>query len=177
MFKNCLFQESPYEVLASKEWIDDRWAGDQENRVFHKNEGYRVINEGVAEGAIVGGNLCTLNLLQGTEYMPSLKNTILFLEDDSMSEPFTFDRDLQSLIHQPEFTEVKGIVFGRFQTESHMTNELLVKIVETKKELAGLPIISGADFGHTTPMITIPIGGTARISARQENVTIEFLAH
>lgn len=109
--------------------------------------------------------------------MPSLKNTILFLEDDSMSEPFTFDRDLQSLIHQPEFTEVKGIVFGRFQTESHMTNELLVKIVETKKELAGLPIISGADFGHTTPMITIPIGGTARISARQENVTIEFLAH
>jgi len=44
-----------------------------------------VINGGKATGNIVGGNLCSINLLQGTEYMPDIKDKILFIEDDSMS--------------------------------------------------------------------------------------------
>ena len=47
-----------------------------------------IIQEGEAEGTIIGGNLCTINLLQGTEYMPSLENSILFIEDDEESHPF-----------------------------------------------------------------------------------------
>ena len=31
---------------------------------------YTVIQQGVCEGTIIGGNLCTLNLLQGTQFMP-----------------------------------------------------------------------------------------------------------
>lgn len=34
---------------------------------------YYVIQEGCCEGEIIGGNLCTLNLLQGTQYMPNTK--------------------------------------------------------------------------------------------------------
>jgi muramoyltetrapeptide carboxypeptidase len=93
-FKNCLIADEEFEVGVSKLWSDDSWFKNQENRQFVANEGWFVINNGVAEGTIIGGNLCTLNFLQGTEFMPSLANSILFIEDDYEVSPEAFDRDL-----------------------------------------------------------------------------------
>ncbi|MCY8636185.1 LD-carboxypeptidase, partial [Bacillus spizizenii] len=72
---------------------------------------------------LIGGNLCTLNLLQGTEYYPGTENAILLIEDDDMSDIHMFDRDLQSLIHLPAFSHVKGILIGRFQKASNVSIE------------------------------------------------------
>lgn len=66
---------------------------------------YEVVQEGFCEGKIVGGNLCTLNLLQGTEFMPELKDTILFIEDNNtMGDYFVqeFDRNLQNGLADPK---------------------------------------------------------------------------
>ena len=176
-FKKCVMESGPFEVRPSKEWSDDEWYKNQEKREFIKNKGFLVINEGEAEGTIIGGNLCTLNLLQGTEFMPSLKNTILFIEDDEESKPQHFDRDLQSLIHLPDFDGVKGIVIGRFQKASEMSEKLLTKIIKTKRELNDIPVIANVDFGHTTPHITFPIGGKARIFASKDKTKLEILEH
>jgi len=46
-----------------------------------------------------------------------------------------------------------------------MTKAFLRQIITTKKELMKLPVIANVDFGHTLPMITFPIGGTATIIA------------
>lgn len=164
-FRKLMMDNKEIVVRPSKHWSDDEWYLDQENRVFIRNEGPFIINDGEAKGIIIGGNLCTLNLLQGTEYMPSLKNSILFLEDDYESSPATFDRDLQSLIHQPDFQHVKGLVIGRFQQGSRMTKELLIKIITSKEELSDIPVIADVDFGHTSPMITFPVGGQASLRA------------
>lgn len=161
-------------VRPSKHWSDDPWYRDQENREFIKNEGSFIINDGEAQGTIIGGNLCTLNLLQGTEYMPSLTNSVLFLEDDYESSPATFDRDLQSLIHQPEFQHVKGLVIGRFQKASHMTSDLLTKIIKSKEELSDIPVVADVDFGHTSPLITFPVGGQASIRAYGARVELRI---
>ena len=67
--------------------------------------------------------------------MPELDNSALFLEDDYVTTPEIFDRDLQSLIHLPDFNKVKGIVIGRFQNKSKITNDLLTQIIKTKKNL------------------------------------------
>ncbi|USG67258.1 LD-carboxypeptidase [Brevibacillus ruminantium] len=163
---------TPIEVTPSEHWSDDEWYLDQDNRRFITSEGYLTIQEGEAEGTIIGGNLCTLNLLQGTEYMPSLRDAILFIEDDLESSPQTFDRDLQSLIHQPDFSGVKGVVIGRFQEASRMTDEKLIKIIRTKPELQGLPVIAHLHFGHTSPLFTFPIGGRAMIRARGGEVSL-----
>jgi muramoyltetrapeptide carboxypeptidase LdcA involved in peptidoglycan recycling len=176
-FKACLMREEPYRIEPSEEWSNDRWAGSDEPRNFMKNEGPWALQEGSAEGTIVGSNLCTLNLLQGTEYMPSLKDTIVFLEDDHESRPEHFDRDLQSLLHQQGFTGVKGLVIGRFQKESGMTRELLEQIITTKQELKGIPVVANVDFGHTYPMATIPIGGEARIDVKEDRQAIEVVKH
>lgn len=164
-FKRCLFSGDPITLQPAKEWSDDLWATKQDEREFILNDGYWVFNEGKAQGTLIGGNLCTLNLLQGTEFMPSLEGTVLFLEDDNESQPHTFDRDLQSLIHQPGFKGVRGIVIGRFEQASKMTHDLLQQIIASKKELQGLPVLGNVDFGHTSPLITFPIGGEARVEA------------
>ena len=62
--------------------------------------------------------MSTLNLLQGTPYMPNLKDKILFLEEDSLTGRATlktFDRYLHSLMQQQDFEHVKGIVIGKMQ--------------------------------------------------------------
>jgi muramoyltetrapeptide carboxypeptidase len=175
-FRKCLFSKKSLEVAASPEWCSG-WSAIQDNPSFHPNEGYWLLNEGRAEGKIIGGNLCTLNLLQGTEYMPGLKNAILFIEDDYESQPHHFDRDLQSLIHLPDFPKVKAIVIGRFQKESGMTRELLAKIIKSKKELDNMPVIANADFGHTAPRITFPIGGKATLLAESGKVELKIIKH
>jgi len=176
-FKKCIIENKEINILPSKEWSDDAWYIDQDKRDFIKNNGYLVINEGSAEGTIIGGNLCTFNLLHGTEFMPSLKNSILFLEDDDVSNDVTFDRDLQSIIHQPGFSGVKGIVIGRFQKKSEVTNEKLIKIIKTKEELKNIPVIANADFGHTTPICTFPIGGKAIFMANKKEVSLKIIEH
>ncbi len=80
-FKKCLMKDESFELESSKEWSDDAWYMDQENRTFEKNEGFLVINKGKAKGTIIGANLCTFNLLHGTEFIPNFKDTILFIED------------------------------------------------------------------------------------------------
>lgn len=176
-FKKCLMKAVPFAVTPSEEWSDDRWYQDQENRSLIPNEGFLIINDGQAEGKLLGGNLCTLNLLQGTEYMPSLADSILLLEDDNESKPSTFDRDLQSLIHQAGFEDVKGLLIGRFQQESEMEQAKLVQIIRSKRELTRIPVIANADFGHTTPQFTFPIGGRGRLVAIDRKVSFTILEH
>ena len=174
-FKKMFFSDEEFEVVSSKEWSDDLWFIDQENREFIPNDGMFVINEGKAEGEIVGGNLCTLNLLQGTKYMPNIENKILFLEDDNMAGKIflmEFDRNLQSLIHMPEFKTVKALVLGRAEKDCIMTKEKWIKMIKNKPELKNIPVIAGVDFGHTTPIIAFPIGGKARLEAKDNNIKL-----
>ncbi|MGD8191380.1 S66 family peptidase [Brevibacillus ginsengisoli] len=176
-FRKCLMQEEAFEVKASSYWSDDEWYLDQENREFIANEGPFVIQEGEATGTIIGGNLCTLNLLQGTEFMPDLTNAILFVEDDLESNALTFDRDLQSLLHLEATSRIRGLVIGRFQKASKVTRELLRKSITTKAELQGIPVVADLDFGHTTPCFPFPIGGEARLTVRGDQVKLVIEKH
>ena len=176
-FKKMFFENKKIEVLTSKQWSNDKWLKNQEDRNFINNEGMKIINEGEAEGKIIGGNLCTLNLLQGTEYMPDLDNSILFIEDDGETgKAFIkeFDRNLQSLLHCAKGKKIKGLVIGRAENVSEMNYDKWNKIIESKSELQNIPIIINADIGHTTPIFTFPIGGNVNIVANDKKIEIKF---
>jgi len=178
-FKKCLMNNDEFKVNPSKTYSDDSWYKNQENRNIIPNKGHIILNKGEAEGIIFGGNLCTFNLLQGTEFMPNISNSIIFIEDDDFSGDNTdifFDRNLQSLIHQPNFEKVRGIIIGRFQNKSEMNLEKLKYIIKTKKELDNIPIIANVDFGHTNPLITFPIGGIIKLIVNDE-VELTILKH
>lgn len=142
-------------------------------------QSYTVLQEGVCEGTIIGGNLCTLNLLQGTDYMPDLTDVILFLEDDNIMGPYfpyEFDRNLHSLL-QVKNSRIRGVVFGRFAEDCGLTPETIRRIIRTKRQLRHIPILFGADFGHVFPFFTFPIGGTARLAATGSHAEITVLSH
>lgn len=174
-FEKIFLKDESVKIVSSEKYSDDNWFVDQENRNFIKNEGMQVVNEGNCTGKIIGGNLCTFNLLQGTEFFPSLKNAILFLEDDDFSGDnflYEFDRNLESLIQTDSFKGVKGIVFGRCQEKSNMTKEKWISLIKNKKELSNIPVVINANFGHTTPIFTFPIGGMCDLKASKEKVDL-----
>jgi len=177
-FLKCLASNEPIEILPAETWSDDSWYIDQENREFIKNEGYVSIHEGEATGEIIGGNMSTFNLLQGTPYMPSLQGKILFLEEDSLTGKATlktFDRYLHSLMQQTDFEYVKGIVIGRMQKGVECMIEDIQEMIASKPELTHIPIIANASFGHTTPIFTFPIGGRAKITSNKKNTSITIV--
>ena len=162
---HTLFVGHNQELKASEQWSDDMWFLDQKNRKFIENEGWWHIQKGKAKGTIIGGNLCTFILHLGTPYRPTFEeNTILFIEDDEESHLLTFERNLQALINQDDFKNVKGLVIGRFQNNSKVTREKLEFILKNKPELSKMPIIANIDMGHTTPIATIPLGCECEIT-------------
>ncbi len=71
-FKKCLFSKEPFDIKPSEKYSDEIWANEQLKINFIENEGFWIINEGIAKGKILGGNQCSFNLLQGTQYMPKI---------------------------------------------------------------------------------------------------------
>ncbi len=175
--KKSLFETEEFIIEPSNQWSDDWWFKDQQDRKLIVSDGFVIINEGEVKGTILGANLCTFNLLQGTEYMPDITDSILFIEDDMESQIGHFDRDLQSLIHLPDFDKVKGIVIGRFQKKSEVETEQLIKLIKAKKELDNIPVLVNVDFGHTDPIITFPIGGEVSMVVSRDNTELRITKH
>ncbi len=159
--------EGAYDLVSSQEWSDDLWFLDQQNRKFEKNEGWLVIHDGEAKGKIAGGNLGTYVLLNGTQYQPKWEeDTVLFVEDcftAADADGKYFLRQLQALAQRDDFANVKAVVIGRFQKASEVDRNMLLNIVAAIPQLKDLPIIANVDFGHTTPIATLPIGGNCVI--------------
>jgi len=172
-FTTVVMDRAPASLASSPTWSDDTWYLDQNDRSISPNAGHWVLAEGNATGTIVGGNLCTLNLLHGTEWMPDLHRSVVFVEDDFESQPHTFARDLVSLSHQPGFEEIAGLAIGRFQRSSNMDRATLAGIVAGLDLPASTPVVANVDVGHTDPMAALPIGGTARLTAHEATTTIE----
>ena len=139
---------------------------------------YTVIQRGTCEGTIIGGNLCTLNLLQGTQFMPQADEIVLFLEDDNIMGDYfiyEFDRNFQSLLQAYGTERIKGVVFGRFVDSCKMNTDTVKKLIADKLP-KDIPVLFGVDFGHVFPMITFPIGGRIKINAT-DNLQIEIVKH
>lgn len=170
-FLAAVTNDAPYELSPSSSWSEDPWYVEEAKEEINAPS-YLVIQEGKAEGRLIGGNLETLQLLQGTEYMPSLEDSILFIEENNESHSQLFNRRLQALLQQPDAKGIKGILIGRFHTESCVTEGALRKIIQAKKELKHIPIIGNVNIGSVHPIATIPIGGGATIEAKGNKAEI-----
>ena len=172
-FEAAVMNASPIGIEPAATWSDDAWYLDQQGRRIENNDGHWILTEGSAEGHLLGGNLCTLNLLNGTEYMPDLAGAIVFVEDDAESKPHTFDRNLTSLTQQPSFEKVRGLLIGRFQRNAEMTRSKLEAILRNNPKLGDIPILANVDFGHTDPMLTLPVGGHIAVQAERGSSRID----
>ncbi|MFC8801142.1 S66 peptidase family protein [Promicromonospora sp. NPDC057138] len=176
-FRAAVMDDTPIAVEPSQAWTDDPWFADQDARTPVPNEGWWALRPGRASGRIVGGNLGTLSLLQGTAHMPSLDGALLFLEDDFESDAAHVARQLTSLLQLPDADGVTGLVVGRFQSSSAVTREALDEIVARQPALRGKPVLAGVDFGHTSPLLTFPVGGTAEVAVGPVEASLTITRH
>lgn len=176
ILRKMLF-DGEYDFKPSDEWSDDLWFLDQEKRDFIRNDGWWILQDGNAEGELAGGNLRTFLLLNATPYQPRFTpGTVLMLEDCFMSESADgkyFMSQLQAMAEREDFANVKAILIGRFQKASGVSREKLEFIVKNIPQLSGLPIIANMDFGHTTPIAALPIGGWCKIADGRIKISLQ----
>ena len=70
--------------------------------------------------------------------------------------------------------QINGLIVARpfdnlFKKEY---DEVLLKIIREEEGLADLPIITGMDFGHTSPTFTIPYGVQGEIDCVKQSFSI-----
>lgn len=137
-----------------------------------KNKPYKCLQEGIAEGVIVGGNVPSMCSLVGTEYFPDLTDKILFLEVFSRSTKFDWaDQYLSRLRYHGVFDKIKGLWIGHYHGD---TEDMKIEDV-FMRNLKGydFPILKCDDFGHDCENIVIPIGAKVRLDAT--NCKVEIL--
>lgn len=172
-FRENLMSDAPVHFKPSEHYCDSEW-----DRELIVNEGFWTINEGETEGKIIGGNFRTTNLIFGSEFMPDIKDTILFMEENHVIDFRGVQNELQSILNQPKGNKIRGLVIGRFQKETGMSRELLTKVIRSKKELEGIPVVGNIDFGHSVPVLTFPIGGNVQLKAgADDQVNISITEH
>lgn len=171
-------------IESSKEWTDEilNWFSKEDlkrPRNLKKNPGYDWIRKGKATGEIIGGCLHSLTHLIGTEYWPSHKDKILFIElpegeDFMKGEPLSeVDAQLCDLELAGIFREIRGLIVGRpFRYSQEETEKFKEVILDNTKDY-DFPILFGADIGHSDPQITIPLGSTVEISSKENKFLIK----
>ena len=127
----------------------------------------KVLASGAAEGRLLGGCLTLLQTTLGTPWELDTAGSILVLEDRGL-RPYQLDRALMHLKQAGKFDAVKGIILGEFpDSEPSAKNSPTIHDVCARiLRPLGLPIVFGAAIGHTNrPMLTLPLGVQARLSA------------
>jgi len=164
--KVCMTSEEIV-INPSDKYADDLYflREDDNHRILKANEGVKIYKDSNTEGEIVAGNLQTLLVLQGTEYLPVMKNKILFIEEDETSTPAHIDRFFCQMMQLGWLDEISGVVVGRFTEQSQFSNEdTFETILDRYLNNVSYPVLYNVDFGHSDPMITIPNGGRCTIN-------------
>ncbi|WP_303974523.1 S66 peptidase family protein [Streptococcus merionis] len=164
MTQNC------YDLVPSREWSSDPWYDPSQPRKFFPTE-WKTYSAGQASGIIIGGNLSTFILLQGTPYAPKVKDYILFVEESEVDDYIEFMRHLASLLQA--YPDPKALVIGRFPKECQMTEEMLRFILDKHPILKRIPVLYDLDFAHTQPLFTITIGAQAYLDTNQLKITVK----
>jgi muramoyltetrapeptide carboxypeptidase len=164
--KICLDPQENLTIEVSHEYADDLFflRKDSNHRIIKHNEGLKVFIDAEAKGEVIAGNLQTLLVLSGTEYLPDMTGKVLFVEEDETSTPSHVDRFICQCKQLGWFNKLAGLVFGRFTEQSQFSSEdsfesLLKEYLSQSK----FPVLYNADFGHSDPMFTIPNGGGCSI--------------
>lgn len=186
--RKALFEVEPIGLVAPNQegWTAERsnWgdpAAQARTRRLHPADPPRMLQgSGIVLGRLLGGCAEVLEMAKGTAWWPPLAawdGAILFYEtSEEAPDPGYVRYWLRNFAAQGILGRLAGMLMARPDPGSDMSyrGRLETAVVETLAEegLAGLPVLSGLDFGHTQPMLTLPYGAMARIDCAAATVTI-----
>jgi len=127
--------------------------------------GLRPVRGGHAEGRLFGGNLTVLGALTGTPYLPSLRGTILLLEDVA-ERPYRLDRTLTTMLQAGALAGVAGVVLGQFSDcDAGPDGVTAAAVLEERLGTLGVPIVADAPFGHVADNWPLLLGAAVELDA------------
>ena len=182
--KAIMISEPIGAIKPSQQWTDEilDWLKKEDlkrPRKLKKNLGWLWLIGGKAEGPILGGCISSLMHLRGTNYWPDFSGKILFWEIPESKGDFTkgekvatVDAYLTDLELSGVFEKIKGMIIGRPFGYSQAQIKDLIKIIQSHTQGYTFPILFNVDFGHTDPMITIPIGVKGYLDSRKNEFGI-----
>ncbi len=156
-----------------------------ENLLFSTQENYKlpchdgeVITHGNTKGIVVGGNLSLLVSLIGTEFLPSFRNKIVFIEEIA-EPPYKIDRMLTHLLMSTDLKNANAFIFGTFNKcdlenfDIPPENSLTVKqIIKEKFSDFEKPVLYNLNFGHIDNACIFPIGVEVSVNTEKKEITV-----
>ena len=133
-----------------------------------------IINNGIASGELIGGNLSLICSSLGTKYEINTKNKILFLEEVD-EVPYKVDRMLTHLKQSGKLKEANGIILGAFTNCIAPNNKKSLSLQEVFNEIIlplKKPTISNLACGHCLPTLTLPLGEKVLLDANNKKIKI-----
>ena len=125
-------------------------------------------------GTLWGGNLCQLNSLLGTQYLPRIQGGVLFLEDVN-EHPYRVERNLLQLHQAGVLDAQQAIVLGQFSNwrkAPHDRGFSLKTVVQQLRSVTKTPILTGLPFGHVPTKVTLPVGARVTLLVDGRDVLI-----
>ena len=145
-----------------------------QRRKLRPSEPWRWLQgEGAVEGPLIGGCLEVLDWLRGTEVFPSREQwegAAVFLEtSEEAPSPEAVTRMLRALAAAGALDRAAALLFGRpggaeLDLADFATyDSALISFVAEELGRADMPVVTCMDFGHTDPMMVLPLGARARV--------------
>jgi muramoyltetrapeptide carboxypeptidase LdcA involved in peptidoglycan recycling len=151
-------------------------------RTLQPCTGWRYLQgSGIVRGHLLGGCYEVLEMIKGTPLWPSLdqwQNAILFIEtSEEGAPPAALKYALRNYAAAGILKRLSGLLIGRPGGQINPTtftgyDEAVLSVIRDEEGLTELPIVSNMDFGHTDPMLTLPIGVQAEINCDHQTVSI-----
>ncbi len=134
-----------------------------------------TLKKGKFKGRILGGNLALLSSLVGTDYLPDMKDRILFIEEIG-ELPYRIDRMLNQLRLSKVLHHVKGVVLGAFidcnETDPTKRTLALGEVIEDYFGSLKVPVVYNFKHGHVKDNVTIPLGIMFKLDASRNYIEI-----
>ena len=163
-------------TMEQLEWADSSLQS--QRRRLTPSKGWNFLQgSGIHQGHLIGGCLDVFDWARGTELFPeNWSNAILFLEpSEDVPPPDFLKYFLRVLAAMKVLHQLAGILFARpYDKEECFPNydEAILQVVREEEGLTDLPIITRMDFGHTSPIFTLPYGLQAEIDCDQQRFSI-----
>ncbi len=125
-------------------------------------------------GTLWGGNLCQVNSLLGTQYLPRIQGGVLFLEDVN-EHPYRIERNLLQLHQAGVLDAQQAIVLGQFSNwrkAPHDRGFSLKTVVQYLRSVTKTPILTGLPFGHVPTKVSLPVGARVTLLVEGRDVLI-----
>jgi len=142
-------------------------------RARRHNPGYEWLTPGAGTGPLIAANLSTL-VTTPDQYVPDIDGEILLLEENAeISSVHQVEKLLWTLRQAGILQDISGLAFGRYAAPNSAAVNRLCSVLTDVTAPYDIPVVYGVDYGHTDPMITVPMGAEATLDAGSEQFRIE----